>query len=182
MKKVMMTTLLLLAVVTGLQAQSMNGKWKAGKELMDYFKEEMDKNMNLNILLVFNGNKMDIKIPMELVDESIGLMKMSFTIPGTMKKNGKKCTATFNKKNATFKVDDVISNNPEVKELLQNPDLKKLMLSMAEEKINEESASALDDMMEVTDLFKNFEVISVKGQRMELKIMEALPVSFDKQP
>ena len=55
MKKVMMTTLLLLAVVMGLQAQSMNGKWKAGKELMDYFKEEMDKNMNLNILLVFNG-------------------------------------------------------------------------------------------------------------------------------
>ncbi|MBR4920483.1 MAG: hypothetical protein IKZ62_04095 [Prevotella sp.] len=178
----MMTTLLLLAVVMGLQAQSMNGRWKAGKELMDYFKKEMDKNTNLNILLVFNGNKMDIKIPMEVVDEGIGLMKMSFNIPGTMKKNGKKCTATFNRKNVSLKVDDVISNDPEVRELLQNPNLKKLMFSMVEEKLNEESASAFDDIMKVTELFENFEVISVRGQRMELKLVENLPVSFDKQP
>jgi len=182
MKKIMMTTLLLLAVVMGLQAQSMNGRWKAGKELMEYFKKEMDKNMNLNILLVFNGNKMDVKIMMEVVDESVGLMKMSFNIPGTMKKNGKKCTATFNKKNATLKIDDIISNDSEVRELLQDPDIKKLMLSMAEEKLNEESANAFDDLMKVTEFFKNFEVISVKGQRMELKLMEEIPVTFDKQP
>jgi hypothetical protein len=99
-----------------------------------------------------------------------------------MKKNGKKCTVTFNKKNGTLKIDDVISNDPEVRELLQDPDLKKLMLSMAEEKLNEESASAFDDIMIVTKLFENFEVISVKGQRMELKLMEEIPVTFDKQP
>lgn len=182
MKKLMMTTFLLFAVVMGLHAQSMNGRWKAGQDLMEFFKDELDKKTGLNILLVFDGNKMDIKLLMEVVDEKIGLMKMSFNIPGTMKKNGKKCTATFNKKNSTLKVDDVVSNDPEVKELLQSPATKKLMLAMVEEKLNEESSSSFDDLLKITTLFENFEVISVKSQRMELNLMEAIPASFDKQP
>ena len=102
-KHIYTTLWLLLSSMMLSAAESMNGRWKAGKELMEYFKKERDKNTNLNILLVFNGNKMYVKIMMEVVDESFGLMRMSFNIPGTMKKNGKKCTATFEKKNGSPK-------------------------------------------------------------------------------
>ena len=87
MKRIMMTTVLLLTVVMGLQAQSLDGYWMT---------VEKQDNVAMSVVLYFNGQDDIIQsLYGEFVDESVGTIGVAYVakdIPFKRKGN----TLTFN--------------------------------------------------------------------------------------
>lgn len=181
MKKILFVfTVLLMSGMGSAMAQSINGSWKANKEFKDKF-ELTDDETNINMLLVFSGSNMSIKLIIKSTDKEVGVITMSYTIPGSFKKTGNKYHATFNKEKAAFKVDDLVSTDPEMKKMMADPDSKKMMLTMIEAMVQKESAKDFKDMLAICDVFEEFEVASVTSRKLELKIVDELMFGFDRQ-
>ena len=121
MKKIIMTIVLLLTVVMGLQAQSLDGYWMA---------VEKQDNVAMSIVLYFNGQDNIVQsVYSEIDDESVGTIGVAFVaqdIPFKRKGN----TLTFNfdankmlvlirKTEWNEQVKQKIADNPELEDQLK---------------------------------------------------------------
>lgn len=167
--------------IGSVMGQSLNGTWKANQEFKNMFELDDDDGTDIDILLVFNASDMTIKLLITSQDDEVGEIKMSYTIPGTYKKNKDTYTASFNKEKAIFKVDDLTTNDPEMKELLTDPDSKKMILTMVETMVKKESSKDFEDMLAISEVFEKFEVASVTTKKMELMIDDTMKFGFDRQ-
>ena len=182
MKKLLFIfTVLLMSGIGSAMAQSINGSWKANKEVKNQF-EWTDDDTDVDMLLVFSGGNMSIKVLVKSTDKEVGIITMSYTFPGSFEKTGNKYHTTFNKEKAVFKIDDIVTTDPDMKGLMADPDSKKMILDMIESTVKKErSDNGIKDMLTICDVFEEFEVASVTSRKLELKIADTMTFGFDRQ-
>lgn len=181
MKKIIFVfAVLWMAGIGSAMAQSINGTWKANQAFEEQFELNEDGS-DIDLLLVFNGNNMDIKFFVKTEDAEVGVVIFSYTIPGTFKKNGKTYVPTFNREKAVFKVEEFVSSDPEMKEMMKDPETKKMVLTMLESSAKDGSEKDLKEAQIITEMFEEFEVVSVTAQKLELKFGGEVTYGFDRQ-
>lgn len=148
----MMTTVLLLAVVMGLQAQSLVGTWKTATET----DKDGDKT---TIFITFEQNgSASLKVQLEASDPEVGDFVFSVTIPGTYKYVDKALTLNMDSKKGEGKMEKMVFSK-EIKDMLeQQPELKKTLNDMIQKQIDENlkkelaDSTPLDGEVEIAEL------------------------------
>lgn len=168
MKKILMTTLLLLTVVMGLQAQSLIGTWK--------MPTETDKDGKLTIMFVFGQNdKLTLKVQAEVNDPEVGEMGVTVTIPGTYSRKGNtltlnmesnKADGKLDKMNLTKEMQDMLNANPELKKTFDDMIKKELTNNLKKEFAD---SSPIDGDTEILELTATKLVLDDgDGEKLEL--------------
>ncbi|MBR4921214.1 MAG: hypothetical protein IKZ62_07865 [Prevotella sp.] len=136
----MMTTVLLLTVVMGLQAQSIVGTWETVIETDDNDKVTVDVTFE-------QGNDVLIKGQLKIGEGEEGTMVMSVTFPGTYQQNGQTLTLNFDANKGKINIDEAIFPK-EVEDLLaDDPDKRKDVLKMMQDQVDESLAKELGDSL-----------------------------------
>ena len=167
MKKIMMTTVLLLTVVMGLQAQSLIGTWK--------MPTETDKDGSTTILFIFGqNNKLTLKVQAEVNDPEVGEMGITVNIPGTYSRKDNTLTMKFDSTNAEGKLDKmkltkemqaVVDGDPEMKKTFN--DLIQAELTKNIKKEFAEGDSSFDGETEIIELSATKLVLDDGDEKME---------------
>ena len=99
-----LTLLAMLAAVT-MNAQSLNGTWKAGEELTQLLGSEDESNPVKAMFITIDGNKMDWCFQGEMSDETLGDVVFQIVFPSTFQRDGNKISdMKMQKDKAAFKV------------------------------------------------------------------------------
>ena len=139
MKKAMMTIVLLLAVVMGLQAQSLVGTWETTIET---------EEGKLTVDVTFEqGNDVIIKARMRIGNGEDGTMLMSVNFPGTYQKDGETLTLNFDSSKGKITIEDAVFPK-EVEEMFaEDPEQKETLLKMLQEQVDESLAKEFGDSL-----------------------------------
>ena len=167
MKKIMMTTLLLLAVVMGLQAQSLIGTWK--------MPTETDKDGKITIMFVFGQNdKLTLKVQAEVNDPEVGEMGITVNIPGTYSHKGNTLSINLDSKNAESKLDKMKLSKEMQATVDADPELKKTFNDLIKNEVTKnlkkefaEGDSSLDGETEIIELSATKLVLDDGDEKME---------------
>ena len=114
MKRQLTTLLLLLLAVAGMQAQSLQGKWKT---------IENDDGQEITMFVTFD-EKFLIRIEMVGNVPNLGQMYMSFHVPGTYRQNGKDLHLDIDKTKSEVAIDKIIFNEEAQKIVDEKPEVK----------------------------------------------------------
>ncbi len=151
MKKILMTTLLLLTVVMGLQAQSLIGTWGTPTETSDGEKS--------TIMFVFGQNgSLSMKAQIEVNDPEVGEIAMTVTIPGTYSRKGNTLTINLESKKADGKLDKLVLKKEMQDMLNANPEMKKTFDDLIKNEITKNikkefaDSSPIDGETEIKEL------------------------------
>ena len=169
MKKIMMTTVLLLTVVMGLQAQSLIGTWK--------MPTETDKDGSVTILFIFGHNdKLTLKVQADVNDPEIGEMGITVNIPGTYSHKGNTLSINLDSKNAESKLDKMKLSKEMQATVDADPELKKTFNDLIKNEVTKnlkkefaEGDSSLDGETEIIELSATKLVLDDgDGEKLEL--------------
>lgn len=168
MKKILMTTLLLLTVVMGLQAQSLIGTWK--------MPTETDKDGKLTIMFFFGQNdKLTLKVQAEVNDPEVGEMGITVTVPGTYSRKGNTLTLNMESNKADGKLDKLVLKKEMQDMLNANPELKKTFDDMIKKELTNNlkkefaDSSPIDGDTEILELTATKLVLDDgDGEKLEL--------------
>ena len=132
-----MTIILLLAVVMGLQAQSLVGTWETTIET---------EEGKLTVDVTFEqGNDVIIKARMRIGNGEDGTMLMSVNFPGTYQKDGETLTLNFDSSKGKITIEDAVFPK-EVEEMFaEDPEQKETLLKMLQGQVDESLAKEFGD-------------------------------------
>ena len=128
-----------------------------------------------------NFTESEVKIVIDaIVGEEAVNMTVQIVIPGTYVKNGDKVTCDFNKEKADFDIVDIQSDDEEMKEMLSQPAMKKMMLTMIKGEAKKQMGSQVDTFGVLADQFKEFTVTKLTETKLEIE-QNGQPLVFDKK-
>lgn len=87
MKKIFTLAALIMLVVAAMNAQSLNGTWKGDENVTKMLNDD-NKDQEMFMLLIFNGNKMDWCFEVSMSDETMGDVTFQFIMPCTFVRTG----------------------------------------------------------------------------------------------
>ena len=175
-KRVFMLMMLAMIMVGSVNAQSINGRWKASEEL----KKKMDMTGNdpkMDIVLDITSTSIAVEIPMSMKDNEMSA-NMRYRVPGTYTRTGNKVVAKFNTKKADFEVIDFDTNDTEMKAMMKTAEGKKAMLKLLNETLKEQIKDDLKDINDVTKLFKMFTIQKVTDSALTIKMQDEAEGTF----
>ena len=139
MKKAMMTIVLLLAVVMGLQAQSLVGTWETTIE-------SDDSKVTVDVTFE-QGNNVIIQARMKVGSGEDGTMMMSVNFPGTYQKDGETLTLNFDSSKGKITIEDAVFPKEVEDMFAENPEQKETLLKMLQEQVDENLAKEFGDSL-----------------------------------
>lgn len=175
MKQLFILATLMLLNVIGIQAQSLEGSWIAGEK----FKEALalaDEDADVDCLMDFRGGNVTLTVKVTAQKDDMTIV-MAITYDGTFIRSGKNVATTIDKASRKFSILSMDSTDPETKEMLANEAMRKLVYTMIEEKAKD--FDSLDQMDEIVDLIKSFEVKSVTANKLTISV-EDEEMSFNR--
>ena len=134
MKRILTIVCILFATVISLQAQSLLGKWKGSTEI-----DEDGDTITTYYIFKLN-NKVEMKMLLNSKDDEIGIITMSFTMPGTFSRNGQTLNIQFEANKSKCKLENVVFTAQMEKEFEEMPEMKKMILEMIKKSIDNEMA------------------------------------------
>ena len=182
MKKLFLISLLAVFAFSA-NAQKLEGTYIASDdflELMNSYFDDDDIEVGLGIF--FNGNDIALIIAMEAEAEGMEI-SCSITYPGKYIRTGNKFTCNFKKENVSFTLDKLRSNDPEIKEALEDEDTKDLLYKLVEGMMEESMEAEMDDLSVVCNLFSSFAIKSQTNEGFTMVLTEddeVLEIGFTK--
>ena len=134
----MMMTLLLM-VVLGLQAQSLQGRWESNAE------KDADGDIT-KLILVFNkGNKAQMQMQIETTDPEVGSFTCTMVIPGTYQQKGNKVTVIYQVNQSIVKLDKMKLTGEYAQAIEKNPEMRKAVEEMMQAEMDKEMKNQFKD-------------------------------------
>lgn len=170
----------MLLGISSMSAQTLIGEWKADKELKGLF-AQLNDDPNLKIDLALKFNVKDINLKMLISGESEGIrLIFDYIIPGTYTKAGKQITAKYDLTKSEFKITSLDTNEPEMKQMLENKELRDMIFKMLHDQVKEQMKDQLSEMNDLTKVFESFTVESVTADKLKLTFPEGATFGFDR--
>lgn len=132
MKKIMMTTVLLLTVVMGLQAQSLIGTWKTVSET------DEDGDNYTWIFTFTQSNSLDMKMSMVSSDPEVGDFEFTMAFPGTYQRNGNALSFNFDTEKATMTIDKVKFTGEIADLIKESPEMEQTIKDLLQKQVDQE--------------------------------------------
>ena len=166
--------------------KSLNGSWKAGKELQAMIDEVIDdKDVQLEVILAFEGkNSLTIQMPIKANTEGLS-MTVDVRVPGTYSQKGEKVNAKFDLTNTQMEVTDFESDDPDIMALTKTDEGKKAFLTLINSMMKEQLSDKADSLADLAHAFENFTIKSQTDSQLTLAMSgddeeEGAEVTFDR--
>lgn len=182
MKKLFMLIMSAVFAISA-NAQKLEGTYIASDEfheLMNSFVE--DDNVEVGFGVFFNGNDIDLIIAVSAEAEGMEV-NCSITYNGKYVRTGNQFKCNFNKDEASFVLNSMKSDDPEIKKALEDDETKDLLYKMVEEMMEESMKSSIEGMSSVCDFFSSFYINSQTEEGFNMLISqdgEELEIGFSK--
>lgn len=183
-KKIFMLAIVLLAGTAmwqDVQAQTVEGKWKADEQ----FKENADLNSDEGFLVDFflefkKKNAVDLILAYTTSDEEMGSFSMGITMEGTYKQKKGNYTVNFNHKDLKFSILSMDLKDKEAMELMQTmPEMRQMIENMLMAEIKKSFEQNEEVFKSFAEMFGKFKVESVTKKKLTL-LIEDEPCGFDR--
>ena len=148
--------------------QSLTGSWIADQEFKDMF-ELKDSEVDMDFIMVFGSSSATLTVNVKAGDEDMTI-SMEISYDGTYSRSGQTVTTSIDKSNPKFKIISIESNDPETKEMLANETTRKLIYSVIEEQVKDSMKDDFEQIAQIADVFKKFEVVSISSQKLMISI------------
>lgn len=179
-KKMIVLAMMLSLAVLGASAQKLDGKWYADQAFKNLFELDED-SLQMDCVLTFDGQKIEIAMEVSESDPEIGTIKMAISLPGTYKRSGNTVTTAFEKNDLQFDIVDIQSNDPEMQELMkEGGDTRQLIVSIVKDAVKESNKEEFGQIGELADVFKQFDIVSVTDQKLVIEV-EDTKLGFDRK-
>jgi len=165
-KSLIICVLLLMAGLTGVSAQSIQGKWKSTGAIKKALAEGYGSGGSGDFFLTIGERDISIAIVVKYVESELTL-DLEFSTNGTYTRSGNEMKAEVGDR-LDFKILDIQSSNPELKPVLAVPALKAQTIKMVEEEMRKKDD--MPDFKDVKDTFSKFTILSVTLRELKLKV------------
>ena len=180
MKKIFSFVVFAMLTIS-MNAQDITGSWIAEEDFNEKVKMSMDQqNENVDVKFGMVIDKSTILAVLNLNVEADGMkMKLKVEVPGVYERDGQLVTTEFNSAGTNISIVDVESNDPEMKEMLGNPETKKMLFAMMEGMIKEQMGEYKNSFEDMTEVFKQFTIKSVTASKLTIEV-EEMELGFNK--
>ena len=174
----MFAAMLLLSVTAG--AQTILGNWTLNKDYANILNAAVEEdNMKMEMGMSFTQSEVKIIVDCLTSDEDMS-MKIQIVLPGTYIKRGDKVTCDFNMDKFDFDIIDIQTADEEMKEMISQPAMKKMVIAMIKEEAKKQMGSQMDSVGVMAAQFKEFTVKKVTKTKLDIECSGS-PLEFDKK-
>lgn len=182
MKKIFMLIMLAVFAISA-NAQELQGTYVASDEFYELMNNYVDDdNVEVGFGVFFNGSDINLIIGVNAEAEGMEI-NCNVTYMGKFVRTGNRFKCSFNKDQASFTLNSMKSDNPEIKAALENDETKDVLYKMVEGMMEKSMEPAIKEMSPICDLFSSFSINSQTEDGFNMVLSqdgEELEIGFSK--